>query len=530
MTGGRGILAAEAPSSYALANPLSVMLEKPSADFRRSDFLKVIEAHDIERITLHYTGLDGKLRELKIPVVDRAQADLILAEGERVDGSSLFKGLVDIGLSDLYVAPVYRTAFLNPFSEGSLDFVCRYITDDGEFARFAPDNILGRAVESFESATGLELRALGELEFFLLSDDTSRLYPGQKQFGYHAAAPYNKSGPILNEMIRHISQVTGAVKYAHAEVGFVEHVRSDLEEIQGKRAEQLEVEFLPRPVEEMADDLVLGRWLIRNIACRHGCVATFTPKIEEGVAGNGMHVHLELRDHGRNIMTGPDGRLSEPGRRLVGGLCHYADSLTAFGNTVSSAYLRLVPNQEAPTRVCWSDQNRSAMIRVPLGWSRCGRLSEKVNPRESGGQGPAGTRQTVELRSPDGCALVHLLLAGMVMAADWALRDGAVISRDTDPAALAEGLYVTGNIHADRELLARLPSLPKSCVESAGILLDKRHLYERDGVFPPSVIDYVARKLRAENDDGMNQRLVDLPADDRLLETRKIMHKDLHRH
>ena len=170
---------ADAPFSYALANPLSFVLDKPRAEFRRADFLKIIEAHDIERITFHYMGLDGKLKEMKIPVVDRGQAELILAEGERVDGSSLFKGLVDIGLSDLYVAPVYRTAFLNPFSEGSLDFVCRYITDEGEFAPFAPDNIL-------------------------------------------------------------------------------------------------------------------GRWLIRNIASKHGCVATFTPKIEEDVAGNGMHIHLEL--------------------------------------------------------------------------------------------------------------------------------------------------------------------------------------------------------------------------------------------
>jgi len=214
----------------------------------------------------------------------------------------------------------------------------------------------------------------------------------------------------------------------------------------------------------------------------------------------------------------------------VGGVCRYADSLTAFGNTVSSAYLRLVPNQEAPTRVCWSDQNRSAMIRVPLGWSKCGNLFQKVNPQESVENEAAGSRQTVELRSPDGCALVHLLLAGIVMAADWAFRGAPGILGDSSPLELAERLYVHGNIHADRELLSRLPPLPKSCVESSHILLEKRELYERDGIFPPNVIDYVARILRAENDETMNQRLFDLPADDRLLETRKIMHKDLHRH
>jgi glutamine synthetase len=72
--------------------------------------------------------------------------------------------------------------------------------------------------------------------------------------------------------------------------------------------------------------------------------------------------------------------------------------------------------------------------------------------------------------------------------------------------------------------------LPASCVESSRILLRKRDLYERDGVFPPSVIDYVVRLLEKEDDEFMNQTLADLPADDRLHEIRKIMHKDLHRH
>jgi len=116
------------------------------------------------------------------------------------------------------------------------------------------------------------------------------------------------------------------------------------------------------------------------------------------------------------------------------------------------------------------------------------------------------------------------------MAADWAFRGAPGILGDSSPLELAERLYVHGNIHADRELLSRLPPLPKSCVESSNILLEKRELYERDGIFPPNVIDYVARILRAENDETMNQRLFGLQADDRLLETRKIMHKDLHRH
>ena len=515
---------------YALDNPLVVLLDKPAADFQRSDFLKIIESRRIERITFHYTALDGKLKELKIPVGDPLQAEMILAEGERVDGSALFKGMVDVALSDLYVVPVYRTAFLNPFDEGSLDFICRYLTRDGELAPFALDSILSRACWVFRKQSRLDMEVLGELEFYLIGENKLNLYRAKTQHGYHSASPFLKSGQILNEMVRHITQITGAVKYAHSEVGFVESVRSDLAEISGKRAEQLEIEFLPRPIEEMADHLVLSRWLIRNIAYKYGNVATFMPKIEEGVAGNGFHVHMELLRGGRNIMTGPEGGLSVEARRLIGGLCEYADSLTAFGNMVSSAYLRLVPDQEAPTRICWSDLNRSAMIRVPLGWSNLRNLAGKLNPGEKSAFESSQGRQTVELRSPDGSAIIHLLLAGMVMAADWAFREDDALFKKNYPLELADKLYFKGNIFTDRELLNRLPALPGSCVESSRILLEKREIYERDGVFPPSVIDYVARHLQEENDEMMNQKLADMPADDRLHETRKIMHKDMHRH
>ncbi len=516
--------------NYALANPISVLLNKPPHDFTRADFLKIIEQRRIERITFHYTALDGKLKELKLPVANAHQAESILAEGERVDGSSLFRGMVDGALSDLYVVPVYRTAFLSPFDEGSLDFICRYLTKDGGLAPFALDNILAKACRVFHDHTGLELKALGELEFFLLSGGNPNIFPGQKQEGYHSSSPFLKSGQILNEMVRHITQITGAVKYAHGEVGFVESVRSDLEEIQGKQAEQLEVEFLPRPAQEMADDLVLGRWLIRNIAFKYGRVATFTPKIEEGVAGSSLHFHLELIKGGKNIIIDEKGDLSEGARRLIGGLCEYADSLTAFGNTVSSSYLRLVPHQEAPIRICWSNLNRSAMIRIPLGWSNLRNLAKSLNPQETSVFAEPQPRQTVEIRSPDGSAIIHLLLAGIVMAADWSFQENKSLFGDNLPLELADKLHVEGNVFTDGELLKKLPALPTSCVESSRILLEKRDLYERDGVFPPSIIDYVARLAEAEDDELMNKELAGLPADDRLHETRKIMHKDLHRH
>jgi glutamine synthetase len=89
---------------------------------------------------------------------------------------------------------------------------------------------------------------------------------------------------------------------------------------------------------------------------------------------------------------------------------------------------------------------------------------------------------------------------------------------------------VEGNIFANPELLSDLPVLPKSCVGSAAILEQNRQLYQREGIFPESIIEYMTKMLRAEDDEFINQHLADLPADDRLHETRKIMHKDLHKH
>lgn len=509
---------ASSTALFEAVSPLERMLDKPRSEFTRHDLLRIVAEGRIERITFHYTGLDGKLKELKLPLSSARRAAWVLAEGERVDGSSLFRGVVDASASDLYVVPVYASAFLNPFDTGSLDVMCRFLDRNGELARFAPDSVLNLADRLFSSSTGLTFRTLGELEFFILRDPQP-LYCAPRQRGYHESAPYVKSGAMIDEIVHHLSEITGAVKYAHSEAGTLGRIESESPEIHGKTAEQWEVEFLPRQVLESADALVLARWIIRNVVYRHGCVATFAPKIEEGVAGNGMHVHMEVASAGRNIMSDASGALSETARRVIGGLCKHAASLTAFGNTVSGAYLRLVANQEAPTSICWSDSDRTAMIRVPLGWSGVRDLAAVVNPSGRERAPERDPLQTVELRTPDGSAMTHLLLAGITMAAQWGLTNDSALraaeetySRGAAPTSCAEQL------------------LPRSCVESARKLREQRALYEREEVFSPAVIDYVCGLLEAENDDGMNSRLAALPADDRLRETRKIMHKDLHRH
>ena len=506
-----------------LENSLEILLDKERDAFTRADLVGLVSQLGIERLTFHYTGLDGQLKDLTLPITTLAQADQILAGGERLDGSSVFPGLLESSLSDLYVVPSYRTAFINPFDARSLDFVCRFLDRDGELAPFAPDNILVLAHQRFQERTGLELHALAEIEFFLLGPGGPKLYTPRKQGGYHSSSPFFKYGEVVDEMLRQISKITGAVKYAHAEVGFIESVRSDREMLKGRWAEQYEVEFNTRPIDQMGDFAVLTRWLIRNVAMRHGLLATFIPKMEEGIAGNGFHVHMELIRDGRNIMCAPDGGLSEEAHKLVGGLVRFAPSLSAFGNTVASAFLRLVPDQEAPTRICWSHSNRNALIRVPVAWGKTTDLASRINPHSGETYVDLRGRQTVELRSPDGSALPHLLLAGMTTAADWGLTQPGSLG-------LAEATRVEGNIFNDEELRARLARLPQSCVACAQLLNEQRGLYEEFGVFPPRLIDLHIGMLLREDDERLNATLARMPADERLTATRQVMHRALHRH
>jgi glutamine synthetase len=221
-------------------------------------------------------------------------------------------------------------------------------------------------------------------------------------------------------------------------------------------------------------------------------------------------------------MTDESGELSEESLKLIGGLCHYAPSLTAFGNMVSASYLRLVPNQEAPTKVCWSDSNRSALIRVPLAWTKAKNLAQKINPAQEEPLNYENSRQTVELRSPDGSANAHLLLSGITMAVEWGLSNAKTSIE------IAKMCKVPANIQSSPNF-SELSELATSCAESSEKLLQQKDLYERDNIFPSQVINYVAKLLQSENDRYLNSRLLAMAEEEQIVESRRIMHRDIHR-
>lgn len=471
------------------ANPIVAFLEKPSAEFTKADIINYIVKNDIRMVNFMYPGGDGKLKTLNFVINDLAYLDTILTCGERVDGSSLFS-FIQAGSSDLYVLPRFRTAFLDPFAEiPTVSLLCSYFDKDGNPLESSPEHTLHKAAVAFTEVTGMEFQAMGELEYYVISDE-EEVFPAQDQRGYHESAPYAKANEFRTRCMQYISQAGGQIKYGHSEVGnFC---------LNGKNYEQNEIEFLPVPVEQAADQLMLAKWIIRNLAYELGYDVTFAPKITTGKAGSGLHIHMRMVKDGRNQMLA-DGVLSESARKMIAGMMDLAPAITAFGNKNPTSYFRLVPHQEAPTNVCWGDRNRSVLVRVPLGWAANVNMAALANPQDtsltSSPSPLTSEKQTVEMRSPDGSADLYQLLAGLCVAC----RHGFEMSNALE---VAEKTYVNVNIHAaeNADRLATLAQLPDSCTASADCLDRQRQVFEEHGVFSPAMIDGIIAQLRAYND------------------------------
>ena len=473
-------------------NELVAFLGKPAAEFTKADIISYIEQKNIRMVNFMYPAADGRLKTLNFVINNRAYLDAILTCGERVDGSSLFP-FIQAGSSDLYVVPRFRTAFLDPFAEiPTLSMLCSYFNKDGEPLESSPEYTLHKACKAFKEVTGMEFQAMGELEYYVIAPD-SGMFAATDQKGYHESAPYAKFNDFRTKCMAYIAQAGGQIKYGHSEVGNFA--------IDGMIYEQNEIEFLPVNAEDAADQLVIAKWIIRNLAYQLGYEITFAPKITTGKAGSGLHIHMRMMKDGKNQML-ENGVLSATARTAIAGMMELAPSITAFGNTNPTSYFRLVPHQEAPTNICWGDRNRSVLVRVPLGWAAKTDMSKTANPLEAESNYDTTQKQTVEMRSPDGSADLYQLIAGLAVAC----RYGFELENALE---IAEKTYVNVNIHQkeNADKLKDLAQLPDSCVASADCLERQRAVFEKHQVFSPAMIDGIITKLRSFNDGNLRQEL-----------------------
>ena len=469
-------------------NKLVAFLGKPSKEFTKADIIRFIKENDVRMVNFMYPAGDGRLKTLNFVINNLAYLDAILTCGERVDGSSLFP-FIEAGSSDLYVLPRFSTAFLDPFAElPTLSMLCSYFNKDGEPLESSPENTLRKACRAFHEVTGMDFQAMGELEYYVIAPD-EEMFPATDQKGYHESAPYAKFNDFRTRCMAYIAQAGGQIKYGHSEVGNFT--------IDGMIYEQNEIEFLPVNAEDAADQLMIAKWIIRNLGYEMGYDITFAPKITTGKAGSGLHVHMRIVKDGQNQML-DGGVLSATARRAIAGMMELAPSITAFGNTNPTSYFRLVPHQEAPTNICWGDRNRSVLVRVPLGWAAKSDMCKIANPLESESNYDTTQKQTVEMRSPDGSADIYQLIAGLAVAC----RHGFEMENALE---VAEKTYVNVNIHqkenADR--LKDLAQLPDSCEASADCLEKQRAVFEEHYVFSPAMIDGIIKNLRSYGDKSL---------------------------
>lgn len=473
-------------------NKLVKHLKKPAREFTKYDIIKFIDDKGIEMLNFRYVGEDGKLKTLNFVITSKDYLESILSTGERVDGSSLFS-YIEAGSSDLYVIPRFRTAFVNPFTEHpTLDILCSFYTKDGKPLESAPEYILKKASDKFTKDTGYTFKAMGELEYYVISKKKD-LYPAKDQKGYHTAAPFTNWENLRLEALQTIAQCGGKIKYGHSEVGNFT--------TENKMYEQHEIEFNPVQAEEAVEQLIISKWILRMLGQKHGVTISFAPKITVGKAGSGLHIHMLIEKDGINYMANDVG-LTDIAKKFIAGILDKAQSLTAFGNTIPTSYLRLVPHQEAPTMVCWGDSNRSVLVRVPLGWIAKTNMIKDVNPQERGEVPYIPGKQTVEFRVPDGSADLYHLMAGLILAAGEGIQDKKALQK-------AEELYMNVNIFDEKhkDILNRLVSLPTSCDESAYYLKKDSDFYQKEGVFPQGTIDGFIKKLKGYNDKDMSERL-----------------------
>ena len=471
-------------------NKVVAFLGKPAREFTKADIISYITENGIRMVNFMYPAGDGRLKTLNFVINNEVYLDTILTCGERVDGSSLFP-FIEAGSSDLYVVPRFATAFHDPFAEiPTLTMLCSFFNKDGEPLASAPRYTLLKALRAFNEVTGMEFEAMGELEYYVIAPDEG-LFPATDQKGYHESAPYAKFNEFRTECMAYIAQAGGQIKYGHSEVGNFT--------IDGMIYEQNEIEFLPVAAADAADQLVIAKWIIRNLAYRYGFDITFAPKITAGKAGSGLHIHMRIMKDGKNMML-DGGVLSATARKAIAGMMELAPSITAFGNTNPTSYFRLVPHQEAPTNICWGDRNRSVLVRVPLGWTAKSDMCQIANPLEKPHDYDTSQKQTVEMRSPDGSADVYELIAGLVVAC----RYGFELENALD---IAEKTYVNVNIHKkeNADKLKDLAQLPDSCAASADCLERQRAIFESRGVFSPAMIDGILKALRAFDDRTLRE-------------------------
>ena len=437
-----------------------------------AEALKYIKDNQIAMVDLKIVGLLGQWLHLTIPARQFSQKHF--EEGVGYDGSS-GSGFTRIESGDVNARPQPDTGFLDPFWEKpTLSFLCDTITaDTHEAFPSDPRTIASRAV-AYMRSTGIADEALmgPEFEFHILDrlDITHEPYrttvniqcseitpdgatpPIPHKGGYFRVPPAEHFHDLRSEIALTLEAMGIAVRYHHHEVG---------------ASGQCEIEVNLAPLVRAADQAQIIKYVVKNLARKHGRLATFMPKPIFGEAGNGMHVHQRLTKGGRPLFFDEHRKnyanLSDLALQYIMGLLKHGAAVTALTNPSTNSYKRLVEGYEAPVNLFFSLANRSAAIRVP---------KYAVSPED----------KRIEYRPPDFTSNVYLALAAMLMAG----IDG--VQAKLDPAQHTFGPFDV-DISQHPEIRRQIAGVPASLADALAALESDHEFLLRGDVFSRSFID-----------------------------------------
>ena len=438
-----------------------------------ADILQYARENGAKMVDCKFVDFPGSWQHISYPI-ERLEEGL--EDGFGFDGSSI-RGFQAINNSDMLMVPDPATAVMDPFlKHPTLSVICDVVDPiTREPYKRCPRGLARRAV-SYLKSTGLADTAYfgPEAEFFIF--DSVRFEEGPNHMfhhvdsvegrwntgrdevggnkgykpnfkgGYFPVAPVDTYTDLRSEMVATMQELGIEVETHHHEVG---------------TAGQAEIDVKYDQVLAMADQMMLYKYIVKNVARQHGKTVTFMPKPLYGDNGNGMHVHMSLWKDEKPLFAGDRyAGLSEMALHFIGGLMKHAAALCAFSNPTTNSYRRLVPGFEAPVNVAYSARNRSAAIRIPM-------LSASPKTKR------------VELRWADPSANPYLAFTAMLMAG----LDG--IENQIDPGeAMDKDIYALSP-----EELKEVPQVPRS-LDLALDALRRDHAFLLKGdVFTQDVID-----------------------------------------
>jgi len=433
--------------------------------------LDLIKEQRVEMIDLKSMDLRGRPHHVTLPV--KHFTPNMLKEGIGFDGSSF--GYSKVESSDMVQIPDLDTAFIDPFREiPTLSFFSRIHLTDSQRSRFPQDPrwIAEKAEHMLIECGVADCSYWGpEYEFYIFSKveyDTRvsasfyHIYPGEEfhHNAYHACNPQDIYDDFRDMASRMLMQLGMDVKYHHHEVG--------------ERGQQ-EIEMMFDSLLRSADQAILTKYVLFNLAHQHNLRVTFMPKPMFRQAGSGWHVHQFLTKQGQNVFYEKDryANMSETGLFYIGGLLRHARALCALTNPSTNSYKRLVPGFEAPVAITFGMANRSSAVRIP---------SYVSDPQ----------KVRMEYRPPDATANPYFALSAMLMAG----IDG-IVNR-IDPRQEGYGPFDT-NIFSEA-MKDKVRFLPRNLDDALEALEQDHEFLLRGDVFPQ---DLLQRWIQLKRDEIM---------------------------